>query len=654
MYAGTKVNWHEVLMENQQTPTNNESLPLFLCAFSADKGSEKITDLVYKDFKAMYGNNADFFKYGQPLIQAHAILNAGGRVLGKRLVADDSKLANIIVTAKVEQKSEQKKNAAGQLLYLDENGNETTEVTDTPAMVTFALITYSANTFNSQSASNYEAQVQEIIDSAEALIVPWDDEAKTGTFPIFTICDNGRGVSVKNFKIVPDYDVSKTLQYMLYTMQDFEGTNKVESARFSLYPDAINTVNGIRRNMSLTKSTCEQFDARTYAKGFNSFMEALAKASGYSVEELYGYDVLFGASLRGKPIDTIRINYTGTDVINLQETYGNPLKSGSNGDFGDAPFAGEEVYSYTKTDSEGKTITVCPWTDAAVKFFDGSFSDEIFDLDLHKIDFCVDANYPYEVKKAISTLAIWREDFYYFRDMRFDIHSLDDINTLMYDHEAAFEKTPFTGDYLSYYEVIDEYSRKQVKVTMMYGFAPILVNHYSTNIAAPLAGEFNNFVITHAIEGTLNFAPRITPHVDQKSEIDELHINYLNHSSEGALAVQSTYTSQDHWGPLVYASNVIVTQMCVKEIRRYCPKIRFMLMESNNFSGYKQRIQDNVISNYAKYFKSIELVYTQDDEMTAAKVFNASLLCYYKDFPQGEIFDVFAIEGSPENNPVNV
>ena len=101
MYAGTKVNWHEVLMAGPNKSSIDDSLPLFLCAFSADKGSEEITDLTYSEFKKMYGNNANFFKYGQPLLQAHQILAAGGRVLGKRIVAEDATLANLIITAEV-------------------------------------------------------------------------------------------------------------------------------------------------------------------------------------------------------------------------------------------------------------------------------------------------------------------------------------------------------------------------------------------------------------------------------------------------------------------------------------------------------------------------------------------------------------------------
>ena len=127
-------------------------------------------------------------------------------------------------------------------------------------------------------------------------------------------------------------------------------------------------------------------------------------------------------------------------------------------------------------------------------------------------------------------------------------------------------------------------------------------------------------------------------------------------TSDGLLAVQSTYTSQDHIGPLSYSNNVIVTQMVIKAIRRYCPKIRFMLMEpgATDFGKYKTLIEDNVIARYSQYFKSISLVYTRDDEQIVDKIFNASLYCYYRDFPQGEVFDVFAVEGSPDSNPVSM
>ena len=621
MYAGTKVNWHEVLMADSNKSSIDDSLPLFLCAFSADKGSEEITDLTYSEFKKMYGDTANFFKYGQPLLQAHQILAAGGRVLGKRIVAEDATLANLIITAEVTSQEVNKTNADGQQLYIGSDGQETTEVTDTLATTVYATVKYDSVTYNVKTMAELETKAASL---------------KTeSVFPLFIISDNGRGVSVKKVRITPDYDTSKKLTYMLYKIAEIEGVSAVETQRFSMYPDAVNTINGVRRNMVLDKHTMSQLNAEMYTEGCSAFVEKLAEITGYSVDDLYTFDVLFGKTVKQKELGLIKIDETCLDITS---DYGMELKSGSNGKFGDAPFAG--------------TVASQEWADQAIAFFDGTFSDEIFDLDQHKIDFCVDANYPDDVKAAIVKLADFREDFFYFRDLGLNINSITDVYEKVTD--LNWTLTPFAGDYMSTYDIIDPFSHKQINVTMTYGLAPLLVNHYTTNVAAPIAGEFNNFVISDYVPGTLNIIPRVTPTVDQKEILDDLKVNFVNLTSDKLLAVQSTYTSQDHNGPLSYSSNVIVTQMVIKSIRRYCPKIRFMLMDANatDFGKYKTLIEDNVISRFTQYFKSIELIYTRDDEQIASKIFNASLYCYYRDFPQGEVFDVFAIEGSPDTNPM--
>ena len=628
MYAGTKVNWHEVLMPDSVAAANDESLPLFLCAFSSDKGPESITDLVQSDFRSLYGDTPDFFKYGQPLVQAHAILAAGGRVLGKRIVADDATLANLVITATVSEVTENKTvtddNGNEVPVYLDSNGNETTEVTDTPVTTSYAKIKYDTQTIEGKT------MFTEVLGEAEDLL----DEAN-GVYPLFVICDNGRGKSVKKVRISPDYDVSRNMNYMLYRCSDIENTNAKETVRFSVYPNAINTVNGNRKSMDLTLNSMKQLKVELISEESDLFVQKIADITGYSVEDLYKFDILFGKTVKNRNIEAIQIDEEGVDISTV---YGLELKSGDNGSFGDAPFPGE---SCTEA-----------WADAAASYFSGEFSDEIYDLDQHKIDFCVDANYPDKVKMAIADLAEFRQDFFYFRDLGVDILNITDVQDKV--SQPTWLQSCFVSDNISTYDIIEPFSRKQVKVTMTYGLAPLLVSHYSNNVAAPVAGEFNNFVISNFVQNTLNIIPRITPKVDQKQILDDLRVNFLNLTSDYLLAVQSTYTTQDHEGPLSYVNNVIVTQMVIKAIRRYCPKIRFMLMDpgTTDFDKYRELIEDNVISMYRGYFKDISMIYTRDDDMIARKIFNASIYCYYRDFPQGEIFDVFAVEGSPDNNPV--
>ena len=623
MYAGMTVNWHEVLMPKGNVASSDDSLPLFLCAFSSDKGTEKITTYTIDDWTNMYGSDINFFKYGQPLLQTYRILAAGGRVMSKRIVAEDATLANLIITAEITSAQENKTDAAGKPLYIDDHGNETTEVTGTPATITYAKIKYATSTVeNAKTFENVKEKAEDM---------------KTATvFPLFIVCDNGRGKSIKKLRIAPDYDSSRRLSYMMYKIASMEDEDTIESQRFSVYPEAVSTVNGERRNMLLTNRTMTQLTVGALNNSVEDFIAKIAEVTGYTVDELYGLDPLFGCTLKGKALSTIRVDDTGIDINSI---YGMSLMSGTNGQFGDAPFTNGEASN--------------EWSKQAVNFFNGSYSDEIFDLDQYKIDFCVDANYPRKVKEAIVALADFREDFFYFRDMGLNVYTLDDIQPL-FDFGSGWTQSCFVGDYMSTYDVLDEFSHKEIKVTMMYDLAPLLVNHFGTNIAAPIAGEFNNFIITDAIEGTVNIIPRVTPDYDQKQILDDLKVNFINLTSDQQYAIQSTYTSQDHNGPLSYINNVLVTQRVVKAIRRYTPSIRFMLMEpdATDFGKYKDLIQDNVVSKYEQFFKSITLVYTKDDVQTANKIFNASLYCYYRDFPQAEVFDVFAVEGSPSSNPI--
>lgn len=627
MYAGTKINLHEVLQKQRQVTIADESIPLFLCVFSSDKGTEEITNFTKDDFISMYGSTADFFKYGQPLVQAHAIANAGGRILAKRIVSKDANLANSVVFANVTQETKDKTTPEGKQLYINGSGAETEEVTATKATITYAKIKYTLSTI-------------ENVKNLEAVLEAANGKKTADKFPLFIITDNGRGKSIKKFRIVPDYDVSKNTGFMIYNLQDIEGNTVIENARFSAYPDGISNYSGTRRNLSLTESTSNQLKTKYSDVGLEAFVAKLAEITGYSKTDIYTSDFIFGKSTRGRALPGFEIDTTSTDAINLSSVYGLPLESGTDGNFPEHPFAG------TAASSE--------WTNETASFLSGDTDSSIWDLDQYKIDYCCDANYPGEVKEKLSQLAIWRQDFFYFRDLGTDVRSLQDVRDTI--QKQYFVKSPFIGDYITCYDVIDKDSKKQVRVTMMHGLAPLLVRHYTTNVAAPIAGEFNNIVITEAVEGTMTFTPRITPKINQKEILDELKLNYANYSSDGVLTVLSTYTSQDHSGPLSYSSNVIVTQMCIKDIRRYTPKIRFMLMDSNgdtnivDFNKYRELIVDNVITKYKKYFKSIDMVYTRDAEMISNKIFNASIYCYYKDFPQGEIFDVFAIEGSPDEN----
>ena len=96
-YPGTIDNWIDQSGINApRTVVEPTPSPLFLTAAAFDRGPEKIKRVVGDEFYKTYGYFIDFEKYGQAAIQAANIINNGGELLIKRVVASDATLANIV------------------------------------------------------------------------------------------------------------------------------------------------------------------------------------------------------------------------------------------------------------------------------------------------------------------------------------------------------------------------------------------------------------------------------------------------------------------------------------------------------------------------------------------------------------------------------
>lgn len=100
----TTVKWYDQSAFRTSTPETVDRSPLFLVFSSFDRGPEEIRVTSGQNFFKLYGEKMNFDRHGQPAIQAANIINGGGRILVKRLVAKDATLANAIVTAVVSKK----------------------------------------------------------------------------------------------------------------------------------------------------------------------------------------------------------------------------------------------------------------------------------------------------------------------------------------------------------------------------------------------------------------------------------------------------------------------------------------------------------------------------------------------------------------------
>ena len=100
MYPATIFNWHDLSEIAVDTPVVIDDSPLFMQVFSSDEGTEDFIEISGSDFANMYGT-MNFAKHGQSAIQAQAIINNGGRLFAKRIVAPDSTIANLVLVANV-------------------------------------------------------------------------------------------------------------------------------------------------------------------------------------------------------------------------------------------------------------------------------------------------------------------------------------------------------------------------------------------------------------------------------------------------------------------------------------------------------------------------------------------------------------------------
>ena len=711
MYAGTKFNWYDQSGITQTVEAEEiVNRPLFMTGITADKGTEELVRLHGDDFYKMYGRNLSFTKHGQPLLQAGRIIDQGAELLVKRVVAEDSTLSNIIIVANVSdtevqredangnliytdpntgeettesqvqkvdasgnlvytdaagtevteaqsqkkddngnllfvdadgketvESQSQKKDASGNLLFIDPNtGDETTSsddgvgvtylpstVENVAVMVDNTAVMVDCEAVMDDTGCNVKWEVQtvsncktydEVMESAQEL---FDDAA--GVYPMIVVTDIGRNADCKAIRIAPDYDISRSLGFMFYRVFEFENTTSEENINITMNPSIK------YRNVSyaINKYSMGQLQLGTVDGVFDAYVAKLAEAAGVSVDEMKMLDVINGTNCRGVALHGIVID---PDSVDLSYDYGISLQSGSNGtQLGDAPFSSENYGT------------------AVAKLFNGEYTDEVYDVDIHKICAICDANYPKVVKDAIKNFVDFREDCSYFRDLGLGLETFD----LIYDEAQKYKGSRFCSNYMTSYKVTDPYTNKRIDVTMMYDFAPTLVNHFVNGMASnPLAGEINGFTMDSAIRGTVNYVPRKTPVTDQKGLLDDARINYATYYEyEGNLVVDSLYTAQDEYTQLSYINNVLAIQEVMRAVRTACPKNRFKFTSANDFSDYAEAVNE-VLEYFKNNFETLNFVYLEDPTKEAQKIYYAAIEFTFNNWAQSEIFDLYALNAT--------
>lgn len=582
--------------------------PLFAQFFTSDKGPEEMSEYYGENFKKTFGE-PNFARHGQPLLQAQRLINNGAKVLAKRVVAPDSTLANLVILAKVKDNSEQKTDADGNPLYMTAEGVETTVSDGNEAIITKKChIEYDL-----KSVTGNRNDIEALKASALAMA---DYEGKTAEeekiYPICVVADNGRGVSSKKIQITSNTNGNRNKAYLTYVFNVIEDSVITESTLFTLNPDISSSTSNLALS-SVAKTYLKQVKAFTFDDVMYAFIDAVKTST--QIEDIDNVDILFGKTKKGAPISEIEVGGT----INLSIPVGMPLASGTNGSFGNFPLKSED------------------YTTAMVEAFNGTYTKDIYDVDNILLDAIIDANYPIEVKKAIETLVDFREDAFYFRDLGTGLYTAEDIIT---EADAA-AKSRYIGIYGNSYDVINEYSKKQITVTTGYTLAKYLPKHFSDRRHSPVAGQLHGFIFDEIVEGTVNFLPKVIPSKNQKDELFEKNINFISYLDK-IPTLESEYTSQEDYTGFSFINNTLAVQEVVKAIRVSCPKTRYSFMEADDLVKYQEDVQ-TILNKYTSKFSMLKMKYAADPTYEQNLVYYALLYVKFKKFVNAEVFKIIAI-----------
>lgn len=679
------------------------TIPMYLTAFSSDKGPEELIEVGGDQFFKLFGkrDTISYKRHGQPLLQAARSVEAGARLLCKRVVATDATLANLTVFAEVKVQPRKimktKEDGSGRIkgvyedpsipsseeneFLWDGEGKYIPKLIPDPQNRKSVLMRYFTKTAPDAKSMN------EIVHRYE--------ETQTGTvFPLFTITDIGRGVSGKSIRISPSYYGRSATPIMRHTIQVIEDNKVLEEADFTFNPDVSYNGSNIGLNVSvnnyMTQIKCHQYEESTnalYQYVVDSTIDEGVSEKDY-MKYLISIDFLFGRDRR-KPVEQLQIAESADSPLNdiFESKLIDPRVTMRNVIPGSDPLGeGEDDTPKTEdggevtdpkdenesgTDPEKPDFVVVNLThpnglllesgsngafgdapfgteeyeEQLADFFNGDMidgngepMDGIYDYHNHKIDIIMDANYPLKVKNAIENFVIdYRDDCMYFRDYGLGMNSMQEIEQMA----SAFVPNFKCADYPISYDIIDPYTNKQIPVTMTYSLAQKMVQHFKGGRHRPCAGIPYNFIFTEAIKGTVSFIPKTNKFSNQRETLTDKRINYCVYYDD-KLVLETLFTSQEYVSQLTEISNVLNIQRLIKIIRSKCPHIRYTFTHGKDLDDYKEDIQLELNKESAN-FAHLEVKFMSNETSVNTNQIHVVVEVACKSFVASELFEINVI-----------
>lgn len=533
--------------------------------------------------------------------------------------------------------------------------------------------------------------------------------------PLFTIFDNGRGASTKSISILQDVSSSKTLKKAVYTLKvtDYATNKTLETFAFTIDPYTRNNNTGYTFDIeSAVNFKSNQITAKMYDDAYDVLCEIITEQTNEELDSsvFLNYDCIFGHTLSGESKTSIgsyltvdatseknnlnKINeftkdmYTPTeqDQKETKEIYWfypykkmyklgttELLRFGHDGGFNIKSNATDEE---VQERIAYKTVEKA-YQEQYRRFFYGTFDKDIFNVDVLFPTCVFDANYDADVKLAIQKLSAFRGDFLAYMDMNTNVTSYSslvekvpeiDLGTDLDLNESNSNK-PYIRDMHNavtciYYDIRDPYTNKRITVTGTYGLSIVMVGHYISGVNKPFMGKGNGITFGGAIDGSVNFIPKVFPTSDmtslnnignvyisddetitnEKQKTNDLRVNYGSYY-DGLFVMETGYTLNPTESEFSYINNVMLVNKLIQDIRKECPSARYNFIDGDDLIEYENAV-NVVLTAYRSSFASLSFRYIRDENSVNNKIFYAAIDVVFRPFTQAEVFTITALNYS--------
>lgn len=545
-----------------------------LQGFISDKGDDTgIVDFVnYEKFIENYGE-PNMQLHGQAIYHvASALKSKDAVVKGKRITAKNAVYSNVVLVLDVIKGETQKTDDNGKLVFLDENGVETTVETADRCMVPNATVGLGLKTIK---PANDKITLKQQLETLYE-----EDEAGLYSIPLVMLKVNGKGKygDGYRFKLRSDLKADKSSTFRNYNLDATyteRGVTKPVMATqlVSLYANAKNRTTGRSMNIEDIMETGNYpikaiVSEVMYNRAINALSDIFANIyTEYRPEEI---DLINFLDENGKVYKYITVDSSSVDVAKAE---GVAFVNGSDGDF-----------------AETNPSRMNAISERLIEFYSGKIDSSILDPREHTFKLLLDAGHPIEVKRAMQGLYAKRQDFKLHLDLA--------ILTTESEAQSALKEMEFDTKGISIntqnFSHFDEYTGKNQTFTSNYLFALLLPTHIAMNGSqTPFAGidiPLDQYIVKGSLRPIFSEESKYTIY-------EELRANYI-HKEAGKLVFGTNITTQLKESEMSYDNNVLVMQEMAEDLKALGSMFRWKFSGSDEDFRTLNKIADSKIDKY--------------------------------------------------------